>query len=49
LTDGDLQRKVAGLKKEQRTAIAAAAPTAMPGWSDRVTDAIAAADKAPAR
>ncbi|QEC47923.1 hypothetical protein FSW04_10310 [Baekduia soli] len=46
LSDGDLKRRVAKLKKAQRAAVAEAAPKAMPGWSDRVTDAIEAAEAA---
>ena len=49
LSDDDLKRRLTKLKKAQRAAVAAAAPTAMPGWSDRVTDAIAAIDGAAAR
>ena len=46
LNDADIKRKLATLKQAQRTAIADAAPTAMPGWSSRVTDAVAEVDKA---
>lgn len=46
LSDDDLKRRLRGIKRAQRAAIAAAAPGAMPGWSDRVTDAIAAIDGA---
>jgi hypothetical protein len=48
LNDDDLRRRVGKLKPAQRSGVAAAAPGAMPGWSDRVTDAITAADGAAA-
>jgi hypothetical protein len=44
LSDGDLKARVLLLTPAQRASVAAAAPDAMPGWSDRVTAAIAAAN-----
>ena len=46
LNDADIRRQLRKLKPAQRAAVAAAAPTAMPGWSARVTDAIAAVEGA---
>jgi hypothetical protein len=48
LNDDDLRRQVKKMKPTQRSEVAAAAPAAMPGWSARVTDAIAALDGAAA-
>ncbi|HEY1565942.1 MAG TPA: hypothetical protein VGF68_02960 [Solirubrobacteraceae bacterium] len=48
LDDADIKRRLGKMTKAQRAAIAAAAPAAMPGWSDRVVNAVAAID-APAR
>lgn len=45
LGDADLKARVLLLTPEQRASVAAAAPGAMPGWSDRVTAAIAAANE----
>ena len=46
LNDADIKRKLGKMTKAQRAAIAAAAPAAMPGWSDRVVNAVAAIDAA---
>ena len=46
LNDADIRRKLRTLKPAQRTAIADAAPTAMPGWSSRVTEAVAEIEQA---
>jgi hypothetical protein len=46
LNDVDIKRKLGKMTKAQRAAIAAAAPAAMPGWSDRVVNAVAAIDAA---
>jgi hypothetical protein len=48
LNDADMRRQLKRMKPTQRSAVAAAAPAAMPGWSARVTDAIAAIDGAAA-
>jgi hypothetical protein len=48
LNDGDLRRRVRKLKPAQRAEVAAAAPAAMPGWSGRVTGAIAEVEGAAA-
>jgi hypothetical protein len=44
LNDADLAARVLLLTTDQRAAVAAAAPGAMAGWSDRVTAAITAAN-----
>lgn len=49
LSDGDLKRRLKRLTTRQRAEVAAAAPTAMPGFSARVTDAILAIDGAATR
>ena len=47
--DADIKKLARALTHDERTSIIGAAYGAMPGWSDRVTDAIAAIDGAAAR
>jgi hypothetical protein len=46
--DADIKKLARALTHDERTSIIGAAYGAMPGWSDRVTDAIAAIDGAAA-